>query len=67
MSTGITLSMFTGLVSGADVTALIGQSAIVWGGLIAILLAVAVIFIFKSGMGKAFGMIASAFGVSGGR
>lgn len=67
MSTGITLSMFTGLVSGSDITTLIGQSAIVWGGLITVLLAVSLIFIFKSGMGKAFGMIASAFGVSGGR
>lgn len=67
MSTGVTLSMFTGLISGADVTTLISQSAIVWGGLIAILLAVSIIFVFKSGMGKAFGMIASAFGVSGGR
>lgn len=59
------ITIFTGLVSSSDVLTLIGQLALVIGGMIAVLLVLSPVFLAKSGFGFILKKVTSVFG--GGR
>jgi hypothetical protein len=63
----MTLAMFTGLISGADVTAFITNMAIVFGGLVAVLLILSPAFLAKGGLEMVLSKVNGLFGGIGGR
>lgn len=60
----MTLAMFTGLISGTDVTTFITNMAIVFGGIIAVLLVLSPAFLAKSGLEAVLSKINGLFGTS---
>jgi len=60
-------SIFTGLISSADVTTLITQTAYVIGGIIVVLVVLAPAFIAKSGFSHILHKVSTLFGGKAGR